>query len=186
MAFTFSTTTGCNANSYNATYLPIPVDTSNNDRPAHINEMRHALEQFYANNNGVSAITAIDWNVSVTSETGKIRMAHTNELRHAINKMRLLMYRCRCNTDGCCHCHNAGGCWMGGVCQVDRYSTYTAAMTAYPFSNNTGDVSANGTYARKSFGDLISDKDVKQLQYWVNYYNTTDYTWLNGNWNMEF
>lgn len=186
MAFTFSTNSGCNADVNHSTYNPTRIDTTSASRSAHINEMRKALEQFYVQHNGKHAIAAIDWAVSVTPAEGPLRMANINELRHAINKMRVLMRRCHCAYDGCCHCHNAGGCWMGSVCHVNTYYKYSTTMTAYSFSNNTGDTSVNGAYSRKEVGSRISDTDVKQLQYWVNFYNTTNYNWQDGNWNLEF
>ena len=186
MTFTFSTTTGCNANTDNASYNPTAVNTTIKDRSAHINEMRKALEQFYVQHDGVRTITAIDWSVAVTSDIGRMRIANINELRYAINKMRVLMRRCSCAWNGCCNCHNAGGCWMGSVCGSNTYYTYSTVMTAYAFSNNTGDTSANDTYARRDSSNKISNSDVKQLQYWINYYNTTDYLWQDGNWNLAF
>lgn len=175
MAFTYTNGVGCNANTVNS-YNTSLIDKGKRVRAAHINELRKAIEEFRTNHT-VSSV--VSWTASGTGMTigTKVRTPDLNELRTSVNKIRQLLYRCTCNSNGCCNCHSIGGCWMGGVCNPQWFQYYSTTMGNYAFSTLSGDTSGAGT--RLTTG-VISKNHINTIRDAVGEYNNHP-SWYNYN-----
>ena len=192
MVFTYNDNTGCSANSNNATYNAAAADSSVRFRLAQINELRKAVEEWYSGN----GVTAPTWNAVTTSTLvmRKTRNAHINELRTAINKIRLTTQRhdctnhymacgnggggfscptviisCGCNGNCGCTCNSTYGCTCAANCYCNLVTSKYALLTAFAFSNTTGDLSSTGT--RKGVIDQVKTNDIEELRLKIAYIN---------------
>lgn len=182
MAYSYSTSSGCNANSAYGSQNPSPLLSTHPDRAAHINELQDAIEEYWANHSLGYPENFADATTGSTVAGDTVRIAHINELRVAINKLRVSAYRCLCHSNGCCICHLEGGCWMGGQpCTPQHYSSYSPTMSNYTWSNESVN-NDNGSTNRKTTVDMVSVQRIAKLRSAINNINSGAYgsAWITG------